>query len=749
MKRLILIILILGAIPMLIYPQLNNAVFVRSDCGLNYVINSIEISARHTNYPGNAYPITFGVNGIPNSCYTIEAAYLWWTVSYRNGSPAQGIVSITNPQNATQNINAVLAGASIPKCWGGGGGIGEIGTRCFRANVTSMITGNGNYSITLNTPQIETDGMTLMIIYKDKLATYEGHFVIYDGIITNDAGTNESQTMGGFNACANATFARAFSIVSDMQSNYTQPWIFVVDGVPNNQTRDFWNTATVNCNVSQNKNNVAFQVQPNVGDCYSWAMMGLYYQTTTCTTCPTGQINLNVNPKNTGFCLGNSANISVSGAASYVWTSDPPGFNSTSNNITVSPTVTTRYFVRGTSADGCFTDDDTVTVNVYPLPILDAGLDRPICIGNPTRLGENASDGTPQYTFSWTPPTGLDNPNIQHPMASPTATTVYICTLTDANGCVDIDTVVVTVNPLPQPVITASGPTTFCSCDSVTLDAGNLGYISYRWSTNQTTQTIVVRNPGQYTVTVTDTNGCVNTSAPITINVIYPRAEIALPQYPVHAEPGEMVRIPLYIRNSWYLDTCNVRNFHAIINFNKTLLVPKGNTPQGTMVGDNRILDLTGTRSTDDTLMYLDFRATLGRVPQTALTISLFEWTDCSIPDSLFNSEFRLDNLCRSYFNGDSVIRLYNYEGVPTNMQFKPNPVEDKGTIEFSLAETGPTQLFMSNAIGQVVRKFIDESYEMGVYNLIFETSEIPSGLYYITLKTQTKVISKMVEVRK
>ncbi|MCL5991569.1 MAG: T9SS type A sorting domain-containing protein [Bacteroidetes bacterium] len=744
MRRLILTMLMLWVMPGLIYSQLNNAVYNRSDCGLNYVIQAVEITARHTNYPGNTMPVTISINGIPNSCYTIEDAFVWWTVSYRNGSPAQGVVSITNPQNTTSNINAIIAGASKPKCWAGAGGIGEVGTRCFRANVKSAITGNGNYLISVNTPQIETDGLTLIIIFKDKLATYEGHFVIYDGIITNDAGTNESQTLGGFTACANATYARAFSIVSDMQA-YPDQWRFIVDGTPNNQPRDFWNNPVVNCNITQNKNNVAFEIQPVDPDCYSWAMMGIYYQTTTCRTCPTGAINLNVNPKTTGFCIGNSANISVTGAASYVWSSDPPGFSSTSDNFTVTPTVTTRYFVRGTSADGCFIDDDTVTVNVYPLPVLDVGLDRAICIGTPTILGNTSSGGTPQYTFSWTPPTGLDNPNTEFPQASPTITTTYICTMTDANGCIDIDTVVVTVNPLPQPVITASGPTTFCSCDSVTLDAGDLGYDSYQWSTNQTTQRIVVRNPGQYTVTVTDTNGCINTSLPITITVIYPSAEIALPQNYIHAEPGAMVRIPLYIRNSQYLDTCNVRNFHAIINFNKTLLVPKGNTPQGTMVGDNRILDLTGIRGTDDTLMYLDFMATLGRVPQTYMNISLFEWTDCPIPDSLFHSEFRLDSLC----NAGNIIRLYNYEGVPTKLAFMPNPVESKATVEFSLAETGPTQLYISNVIGQVVRKFIDEQYEKGAYNLIFETSEIPTGLYFITLKTQTQFISKIMEVRK
>ncbi|MBI5323923.1 MAG: T9SS type A sorting domain-containing protein [Ignavibacteriae bacterium] len=819
MKRLILMFLILGILPMTSYSQLNNAVINRSDCGLNYIMKSVQITSRCPAHAGTSLPANISITELPANCINIESAYVWWTVSYNSGSPANGVVTLTNPQSQTQNIPAVLAGQAGPKCWS------EIGTRCFRANVTNAITTNGNYSISVNTPVSETDGLTLMIIYKDKLATYQGSFVIYDGIITS-TGPNSNQTLGGFNACDNAANAQAFSLVSDMQATIASPWSITVNGNPTNIPRLFWNSTVVNTNITKNQTSVSFGIAPVISDCYTWGMMGIYYQTTTCMTCPTGQITVTAGPQNQSVCPGGTANISATGAASYSWTSNPPGFTSTNASIAVNPLVTTTYTVTGTSADGCFTDAENVTVNVYPtptanagadagiclgssiqigglasggggnytyswspsiglsatdvamptanpqvtttynvtvtdgngctdqdditvtvypLPVLDAGVDRPICIGATTRLGQGASGGTPQYSFVWTPPAGLDNPNIQQPFATPNITTNYICTMTDANGCIDIDTVLVIVNPLPQPVITPSGPTTICSCDSVTLDAGNLGYTNYLWSPNQTTQTIVVRNPGQYTVTVTDTNGCVNTSAPITINVIYPSAEIALPQNYVHADAGEMVRIPLYIRNSKNLDTCNVRNFHAVINFYKTLLVPKGNTPQGTMVGDYRYIDLTGTRGTDDTLMYLDFMATLGKYPQTSLNISLFEWTDCPIPDSLFHSEFRLDNLCRA----DSIVRLYNYEGVPTSLIFKPNPVEDKGTLEFSLAETGPTQLILSNVIGQVVRKFIDESYEMGAYNLIFETSEIPSGLYYITLKTPTKVITKIMEVRK
>ena len=82
------------------------------------------------------------------------------------------------------------------------------------------------------------------------------------------------------------------------------------------------------------------------------------------------------------------------------------------------------------------------------------------------------------------------------------------------------DPITVTVNPLPQPVINASGPTTFCAGGSVTLTAPS-GPL-YHWSNGATTQSIVVTASGNYSVTFTDWNGCSATSAATTVTVNAP-----------------------------------------------------------------------------------------------------------------------------------------------------------------------------------------------------------------------------------
>ena len=61
-----------------------------------------------------------------------------------------------------------------------------------------------------------------------------------------------------------------------------------------------------------------------------------------------------------------------------------------------------------------------------------------------------------------------------------------------------------TVDPLP--IVNISGDTEFCLGESTVLTA-SLG-ISYLWSTNETTQSIIVNLAGTYSVVVTDINGC-------------------------------------------------------------------------------------------------------------------------------------------------------------------------------------------------------------------------------------------------
>jgi len=92
-------------------------------------------------------------------------------------------------------------------------------------------------------------------------------------------------------------------------------------------------------------------------------------------------------------------------------------------------------------------DTSLFNVYLYDSPIADAGEDALISLGESVTIGGDttASGGTPPYTYLWTPGNSLDDPTLANPTASPsdTLSTSYTITVTDANGCqnIDIDTV--------------------------------------------------------------------------------------------------------------------------------------------------------------------------------------------------------------------------------------------------------------------------------------------------------------------
>jgi len=112
---------------------------------------------------------------------------------------------------------------------------------------------------------------------------------------------------------------------------------------------------------------------------------------------------------------------------------------------------------------------------------------------------------------------GLANPNIANPVATPSSNTPYVVTVTNSNGCSNID--IINIQVMPLPIASAGSDQSICNTNSATLNAS--GGVSYNWSTSESTQSIVVSPASNttYTVTVTDGNGCSQTdNVAITVN---------------------------------------------------------------------------------------------------------------------------------------------------------------------------------------------------------------------------------------
>ncbi len=114
---------------------------------------------------------------------------------------------------------------------------------------------------------------------------------------------------------------------------------------------------------------------------------------------------------------------------------------------TVGLSASTTFTLTVTNPQGNCSDSDDVTINIEGSNMTLSPNANPstICEGNSTTLNAHASGGSGNFTYSWSPSTGLNSTTIATPTASPTTTTTYTCTATDGYTTLS-GTVTITVN---------------------------------------------------------------------------------------------------------------------------------------------------------------------------------------------------------------------------------------------------------------------------------------------------------------
>lgn len=200
----------------------------------------------------------------------------------------------------------------------------------------------------------------------------------------------------------------------------------------------------------------------------------------------------------TAICRGESAVLSTSGASTYTWS---PG-SSNSFSISVTPTVTTTYTVRGTT-NNC-TTTQTISLLVNTLPTINATRNPSVICSS----GSSTLTATGGVTYTWNPGALVGNTVV----VTPTATTIYTVTGTNALGCSNTRTTNVVFAPTPTVNVSASS-LTICSTASVNLTAN--GANTYTWQPGAVVGASIVRTPSVttiYTVTGRTTAGCSSTN---------------------------------------------------------------------------------------------------------------------------------------------------------------------------------------------------------------------------------------------
>jgi hypothetical protein len=374
------------------------------------------------------------------------------------------------------------------------------------------------------------------------------------------------------------------------------------------------------------------------------------------------------------ICAGETATLVAQNGVSWNWTG-----GLTTQSIDVSPASTTTYNLTITDVYGCAGTVDFATAIVNQLPAVNAGSDTTICDGQTATFG---AIGATDFVWSNTATT---------PTTDVTVAGLYSVIGTDANGCVNTDTVELFVRALPSGNAGADGE--ICVGGSTQLLAS--GGLSYVWSTTETTAAIVVSPTAttDYALSTTDQFGCVGED---TVTVVV----------------NDLPVITLVVTDTFCVRESNV-----------TLVA----TPAG------------GTFSGPGVLGGI-FDATVVGVGTYNITYNYTDGNGCS---NSATKQVYVDGAPGCYPNGIGNIAGIEMGGV------YPNPFQDKVTIEFVSTTSEPVFIRMYDLLGQQIYE-AEVTVVYGFNTYIIDTERtLAEGFYVIELrKGEQSYIEKLLRVR-
>ncbi len=210
-----------------------------------------------------------------------------------------------------------------------------------------------------------------------------------------------------------------------------------------------------------------------------------------------------------GFNNGTAAVAATGGTGSFTYLWTPSGGNSsTASNLSPG-----NYTVIVTDANGCTTSNN-ITIT-QPASALTASVTSTniSCNGaNDGTASVSATGGSGSFTYTWNPAAGAGA------TASGLSAGNYSVTVTDANGCSNVNTFSIT-QPSAIAVITFQNNVTcngLSNGSSLAFASGGASGYTYTWSNGATTSTATGLAAGNYSLIVTDINGC-STSSSVTI----------------------------------------------------------------------------------------------------------------------------------------------------------------------------------------------------------------------------------------
>lgn len=459
--------------------------------------------------------------GITNGGSFTPTATAGYTVTGANScGTATAAVSV-----AVLSLPTITASLSQPSvCLGGsvqinaGGGTGYTISPSATANSSFVPSTSNNYTITgvgsNGCTNTATAALTVLTLPTLSLSASSNPVCLGSSVTINANGAVSYTASGGLTpGSAFTPTATSLYTVTGTGANgctnsstlnlqvVTTPTITIL----NSPTVCAGSTAVLNAGGATSytwsngvNNNSAFT--PTITDSYTVTAFNGCTNTATTTIALIALPNIQAGLSQPSVCRGATVQIAAGGGVSYTVTPTVPV------NTAFSPTASTTYTVRGTSAAGC-TNSAVTSVTVFALPTVTASISTPsICNGNTVMV---SAGGAINYAISsYTLETAI----------SPTVSGTYTITGSDINACTNTATVtLLVINPPTVGFIASS--TSVCAGKSLTLTG--TGANTYTWTGG-------VSNGASFTPTATSSytvsgsNACGSSSsvANVTVNTL-------------------------------------------------------------------------------------------------------------------------------------------------------------------------------------------------------------------------------------
>ncbi|WP_051211142.1 T9SS type A sorting domain-containing protein [Runella zeae] len=267
--------------------------------------------------------------------------------------------------------------------------------------------------------------------------------------------------------------------------------------ISSNPSNNQWNTGSTNQRLEVNSSGTYTVSTKNLYGCSAQASITV----TSFTGAPPAKPTISPSGATT-FCQGGEVTLTATEAAEYRWSTGDRGRNVVARN-------TGNYEVRVLDAQGCISEPTSLSVQVNSppaAPSISASGNTTFCEGGKVLLSSNYASGN-----IWS--TGQQTKDVEISSSG-----TYNVRFRDANGCDGIsNNITVTVNPLPStPIITRERPTTFCEGDYTVLAASSSAI--YNWNNGEKSRRLTISKPGDFSLTVTDANGCTSATSEV-VNV--------------------------------------------------------------------------------------------------------------------------------------------------------------------------------------------------------------------------------------